>query len=148
MDASEVELVVAHEFGHRRDRHLAKATALGALGAAAVVVLLFALLRWSALLPAVNASGASDPRIDPFVLLLVSVLGLASLPVGTAIGRRWEAAADRTSIELTGNWDGFVEMVRELALFNLSDLEPGRMAYVFLFTHPTPPERIAAALRW
>jgi hypothetical protein len=35
-----------------------------------------------------------------------------------------------------------------LARSNLSDLDPPRAAYVLLFTHPTPPERLAAARRW
>jgi hypothetical protein len=37
-------------------------------------------------------------------------------------------------------------MERELSVENLSDLAPGRLAYLFLFSHPAPPERIAAAL--
>jgi hypothetical protein len=32
-----------------------------------------------------------------------------------------------------------------LALANLADLDPPHLLYVLLFTHPTPPERIAAA---
>ena len=40
----EVKLVVAHELGHRRERHVAKATLLGMAGAAAGVVLLWAVL--------------------------------------------------------------------------------------------------------
>src|ERR671935_2759464 len=40
----EVELVVAHELGHRHARHVAKGTLVGMLGAAAVVVVLWALV--------------------------------------------------------------------------------------------------------
>ena len=36
-------------------------------------------------------------------------------------------------------------MHRRLALANLADLDPPRVLYVLLFTHPTPAERIAAA---
>jgi len=36
-------------------------------------------------------------------------------------------------------------MHRRLALANLADLDPPRPVYLLLFTHPTPPERIAAA---
>ena len=31
------------------------------------------------------------------------------------------------------------------SLANLSDLDPPRLVYLLLFSHPTPPERIAAA---
>jgi hypothetical protein len=34
---------------------------------------------------------------------------------------------------------------RQLALANLADLDPPRIVYLMLFSHPTPPERIAAA---
>jgi STE24 endopeptidase len=36
-------------------------------------------------------------------------------------------------------------MMRKLALANLSDLDPPRVVYLTLFSHPTPPERIVAA---
>ena len=68
------------------------------------------------------------------------------MPLVTAVSRRWEAAADRVSIELTGDRDGFVEMEHDLAVANLSDLAPPRPIYLLLFTHPSPPERIAATV--
>jgi hypothetical protein len=34
---------------------------------------------------------------------------------------------------------------RNLALSNLGDLYPPRAAYLFFFSHPTAPERLAAA---
>ena len=36
-------------------------------------------------------------------------------------------------------------MMRRLALANLADLDPPRVVYLMRFSHPTPPERIAAA---
>lgn len=142
----EVRLVVAHELGHWRDRHAAKGTALAALGAAAAVVLLWALLRSDAVLEATGATGPAHPRIAPFVLFAAAALELVVLPFGAAVSRRWEAAADRASVELTGDAEEFAAMTRNLAVSNLSDLAPGRLVYLLLFTHPTPPERIAAAL--
>ena len=44
----ELRLVLAHELGHRRARHIAQGTALGIAGAIAFVVLLWALLRVAA----------------------------------------------------------------------------------------------------
>jgi STE24 endopeptidase len=141
----ELRLVAAHELGHRRDRHVLWMTLLGAFGSAAVVVLLWALLRWDAVVSAISASGPFDPRVIPFVLFAAGAVELVGLPFGTTISRRWERAADRASIELTGDQEGFVEMERNLAVSNLIDLDPPRALYALLFTHPTPPERIAAA---
>jgi STE24 endopeptidase len=133
--APELRLVVAHELGHRRDRHILKATLLGMAGAVAAV-----LLVWAAL-----GRDAGDPRNAPVVLLLGLGLELVTLAPGSALSRRWERAADRASLELTDDLRAFETAHRELALANLSDLDPPRLVYLLLFSHPTPPERIAAS---
>ncbi len=84
----------------------------------------------------------------PLVLLIVSGLELAVLPPGAALSRRWERQADRFSLELTRDPEAFEEAHRGLALANLADLDPPRVAYVAVFTHPTPPERLALGRRW
>jgi STE24 endopeptidase len=142
----EVQLVVAHELGHRRARHVAKATVLGMLGAAAFVTALWALLRVPAIRSALEVTGADDPRIVPFVLLLGSLFGLASSPLGAWLSRHWERQADAFSLALTHDLATFESTHRRLALANVADLAPPRFFYLMWFSHPTPPERIAAAL--
>jgi STE24 endopeptidase len=129
----ELKLIIAHELGHRRDRHVLKGTLLAMGGAVAVVLIL-----WAAL-------GTPVPSDFPRAALLVTGVELLTLPVLAAISRRWERAADRCSLELTGDRDAFVRAHVSLARKNLSDLDPPRLAYLMLFTHPTPPERIAHA---
>jgi STE24 endopeptidase len=67
-------------------------------------------------------------------------------PFGVALSRRWERSADRAAQELTGDAEGLARMQRNLAVTNLSELAPSRLAYAFRYTHPAPAERIAAAL--
>jgi STE24 endopeptidase len=129
----DLKLVVAHELGHRRDRHVVKGTLLAMALAAAAVVLL-----WLAL-------GALRPRDFPLAALLFVGLELAGMPLLAWGSRRWERAADRCSLELTGDRDAFVRAHVALARKNLSDLDPPRLVYLMLFTHPTPPERLALA---
>ena len=151
LDASEprqIRLVVAHELGHRRARHVERGTLLAMAGAAAVVLVLWGLLSWPALLKAIGASGPGDPRVAPFLFLVVSVFELIALPLGSALSRRWEREADRSSLELTRDPEAFESAHRRLARANLADLEPPRAVYALLFSHPTPPERIAAARAW
>ena len=93
------------------------------------------------------ALGTPTARDFPLALLLFSGLELLGLPVLTALSRRWERVADRWSLELTGDLEAFVEAHCGLARDNLSDLAPPRLAYLLLFTHPTPPERLALARR-
>ena len=134
----EVRLVVAHELGHRRDRHVAKFTLLGMLGAAAAVALVWAVL----------GTRVAAPSELPLALLLLLALELAAMPAGAWLSRRWERAADRCSLELTGDAAAFERAHVELARRNLSDLAPPRLAYLLLFSHPTAPERLALGRAW
>jgi STE24 endopeptidase len=83
--------------------------------------------------------------VVPFVLLLAAAGGLVTQPFGVALSRRWERAADVESIRLTGDPSGFTEMERNLALANLTELDPSPLAYLLFHTHPAPAERIASA---
>jgi STE24 endopeptidase len=141
----ELRGVVAHELGHRRFGHVARGTVLAMLGAAAAVFALWVVFRWDGLVEAAGADGPGDPRIVPLVLLVLWVLELGALPFETWLSRRWERAADRFAVDLTHDPDTMEQMHRRLALANLADLDPPRPVYLLLFTHPTPPERIAAA---
>jgi Zn-dependent protease with chaperone function len=128
-----VELVVAHELGHRKLRHVLLGTILAMAGAVGGVVVLRVL----------------RPRPEPsdaaFVILVANLLELATLPFLTAVSRRWERAADRFSLLLVPRWDVFEGLQRRLARANLADLEPPKWLYRAVFTHPTPPERLRDA---
>ena len=137
-DPAAVEVVVAHELGHRRDGHVAKLTLLGMAGAAVAVVLLWAVL----------GTRVADPRTLPEALLLLLALELVALAPGAALSRRFERAADRCSLELTRQPAAFARAHLELARRNLSDLEPPRLVYLLLFSHPTAPERLAFGEAW
>ena len=132
---AEVRLVVAHELGHRRQRHVLLGTLLAMAGAATATVVVWVLL----------GTRVGDPHRIPLVLLIGLGLALVSLPALTGISRRWERAADRYSLELTADRAAYATVFRRLAQTNLTDLDPPRLLYLLLFTHPTPPERLAAA---
>ncbi len=144
----EIGLVLAHELGHRRARHLVKGTLLGMVGLAGFVGLLWALLRWPDLRTMIGApGGADDPRVVPFVLLLGATVQILVAPLAAALSRRWEREADRFSLELTSDLGAFEAAHRSLATANLSDLDPPRPIYLVFFSHPTPVERIEVARR-
>jgi STE24 endopeptidase len=137
-DEGELKLVVAHELGHRRARHVAKLTA-GAMAAVAV---------WIVLLWAILGEHAVSSRNLALVLLLSTVLHTAVLPLGTWVSRRYERVADRFSLDLTDDLPAYERTHLELARKNLGDLEPPRLAYWLLFSHPTTPERLAYGRAW
>jgi STE24 endopeptidase len=137
-DESEVRVVVAHELGHRRDRHVAQLTMLAMAGAAVAVAVLWAVL----------GTRIAQPRTLPNALLLLLGLELAALPAGAWFSRRLERAADLCSLELTEDPVAFARAHVGLARRNLSDLAPPRLAYLLVFSHPTPTERLAAGWAW
>lgn len=134
-DAAGVGVVLAHELGHRRMRHVAKFSAVAmTLGAAVVVVVRFVV-------------GTPVARDLPTVVLLVLAAQAVIAPFFTALSRRYERQADAFAIEVTGEATTFAQMMTSLARTNLSDLAPPKLAYLFLFSHPTPRERLAAVER-
>src|SRR5262245_9056236 len=90
---AEVRLVAAHELGHRRQRHVLLGTVLAMAGAVTATVVVWALL----------GARVGDPHQVPLVLLIGLATALTSLPALTAVSRRWERAADRYSLKLTGD---------------------------------------------
>jgi STE24 endopeptidase len=145
MEQAARQLVVAHELGHRRAHHVAKSTLLGMVGAAAFVIVAWALLRWPALRQSIGAASAGDPRMVPFVLLLASALGLLASPLGAALSRRLERQADTFSLELTHDLETFESTHRRLALSNLADLDPPQIVYLAWFSHPSRRSELTAA---
>ena len=137
-DEGELKLVVAHELGHRRERHIVKATFGAMAGAALWVVLLWALL----------GSRIASPRELPLVLLVSLGLRLLAAAPTAALFRHWERVADRFSLELTHDLPSFERTHLQLARKNLGDLAPPRLAYLLLFSHPTASERLALGRAW
>ena len=134
----QIEVIVAHELGHRRERHVAKGTLLGMVFVVVAVVAVWAVL----------GSRVASPDELPAALLVLAVLELVGLAPGSALSRRWERVADSFSLDLTRDAGAFESVHLELARANLADLEPPRLAYVLLFSHPTPPERLALGRAW
>jgi STE24 endopeptidase len=147
-EPGEIKVVVAHELGHRRYRHVARWTAISMVSVAAFVVLIWLLFQWDALLDAIGATGPGDPRVIPFVLFLGAALELAFQPLALAISRRWERDCDRFSLDLTRDAESFERTHHLLALENLGDLAPPKAAYVLFASHPTAPERLALGREW
>jgi STE24 endopeptidase len=127
----QVEVVVAHELGHRKLRHVAKFGAVAMAIAAAVVVL----VRLVVATPA--------PGDLPTAVLLVLAAQAVVAPCFAACSRRYERQADLFALDVTRDLAAFEHVMIDLAKRNLGDLHPPRLAYLFLFTHPTAPERLA-----
>ena len=135
-DDAELKLIVAHELGHRRDRHVAQGHAAR-----------HGRRRRRSCSCCGPRSARREPRRLSAAALLFAAVELVDAAAAVvrcrAAGSAWPTAARST---LTGDRDVFVRAHVSLARKNLSDLvsAPPRST-VMLFTHPTPPERIAFA---
>ena len=138
MPPAQVRLVVAHELGHAAEDDVLHGTLVGVLGAAFAVVLLRLLL----------GARMADPRRTALLLALVVAGTTLSAPVQNLVSRRIEARADYHSLQLTNDPKDFVAMQHDLAVTNISGLDPARWRYWMFATHPTAPERIAMGRAW
>jgi STE24 endopeptidase len=90
----------------------------------------------------------SDPRLTALLLALIVVGTTLASPVQNLVSRRIEARADYHSLRLTNDPQDFVAMQHDLAVTNISGLDPSRWRYWMFASHPTPPERIAMGRAW
>jgi STE24 endopeptidase len=141
----EVELVLAHELGHWKRRHIWKGLGLSAAG------LLAGLWAVSRLVGDAAASGRfgfvhpADVRSLPLLVLLLVIFNVVTMPVQQAISRAFEREADLASLHLTNNPDAFIASEIGLARANLADIHPPKAVVWFLYSHPPVLERIAMA---
>ncbi len=134
----QVRLVVAHELGHAKRDDVLYGTMVGALAAMFAVVLLRLLV----------GSRLADPRRTALLLALVAIGGVVAAPAQNLISRRIETRADVHSLDLTRDPNGFAEMQHQLAVTNLSGLDPATWRYLMFASHPTSPQRIQLARTW
>ncbi len=90
--------------------------------------------------------GVADPHRLPLLLLIPLGFTLVAGPAANALSRRWEQEAYRFALELTGDRAAYEQTFRQLVASNLTDRDPPKLVYLLLFTHPTPPQRLAAAI--
>jgi len=81
-------------------------------------------------------------------MALATTLSVAAAPLSNLVSRRIEASADVHALAVTHNVPAFVRMQHDLAVSNLSRLEPSWWQTVLFATHPDPVWRIAQARTW
>src|SRR5436309_3299254 len=89
----EEDVVIAHELGHVRSRHIIKAIGWSALIIVATFWLLGLALR--------SRGGVGRPENLPLVFLVLSVLALLTAPVQNVVSRRYESEADWRALRAT-----------------------------------------------
>ncbi|WP_217596082.1 M48 family metallopeptidase [Cohnella sp. GbtcB17] len=150
LDQPEIMQIMAHEMGHYVKHHL-EWSAVGAIGSSFVLLWIGGGIFGVVLRTKGKAWGierVSDMNALPLILLLLSALNFAALPVSNAVSRHAEAAADRYALELLGTADGAVTMHQKLAVAALSDVNPPLLVKWLRSTHPSDMARIVQAERY
>ncbi len=141
--AEEVEVVLAHELGHHRRRHIAILLGTGTL--AMGLSLLGVHLALRAAMKPLGLGSLQDPAALLVIGLGLAVTQLFLMPVTHGLSRRLEAQADRFALEKTRNPQAFIATMRRLAQQNLAEVSPPRWVEWLFYDHPSIARRIAMA---
>ncbi|MEO5819357.1 MAG: M48 family metalloprotease [Vicinamibacteraceae bacterium] len=152
----EIEVVVAHELAHHVHGDVWRAAAWRlfalplTLGGAAVALSWLGAPMGAWPMAAAKASLTIGTAASASWLAVAAAVALAAHrllePIGLALSRRRELAADAFAVRLTGGADAFVASMRRLSQTNLVDDRPPRVARL-LSSHPPVRDRVLAALR-
>jgi STE24 endopeptidase len=146
VDADGVDVVLAHELGHRVHKDIPKLMALSF--AQFIVVLLIAYALFGTLGTQFGLRGSSDIATLPMFLLTFTVVGEFWGLLTNHVMRRAEYAADHYALEVTRDAAAFERTFRVLARENLADPDPPAWIEFWLHNHPSIDKRVAAARAW
>jgi len=136
----EERIVIAHELGHVRSRHILKAIGWSALIVLPTLWLLALVMR--------RRGGVGRPENVPLAVLVLTVLSLLTAPVQNAVSRRYEAEADWRALAATKDPRSATRLFRSFQQTSLEEPSPPLWDYLWLETHPTLMQRIAMAEAW
>jgi STE24 endopeptidase len=136
----EEDVVLAHELGHVRSRHILKALGWTALIVGPTLWLVGLALR--------RRGGIGDPANLPLAILVLTVLALVTAPLQNEVSRRYEAEADWRALNATRDPASTTKLFRSFEATSLEQPSPPLWDYLWLENHPTLMQRIAMAERW
>lgn len=141
-DPEEVRAVVAHELAHHVHRDIPRLLSVNLV--LAVLGLWAAAMAVNLLAPLTGAENAADPRAMPLLLAVLTLTGLLTAPLDTAVSRNREFAADRFACEVLGTGEPMARALERLASRNLAEVTPPAWTVLFA-SHPPIARRIARA---
>lgn len=139
-EEDEIEVVVAHEFGHIARNHIAKGLGWSVLFAFPIAFLVAEITR--------RRGGLGDPAVLPYGALVLVAINLAVSPIVNEISRRYEAEADWVALEATRDVDGAQGLFEGFGEESLHQPDPPGWWHIIFGTHPTLMERIEMAEAW
>jgi STE24 endopeptidase len=152
MSPDEVLYIVGHEMGHYVLGHVLKGIAFGILGILVALFVGFHALQWTLKRcgDAWGVRGQTDWAAMPVLLLIVTLLGFLSEPIGNGFSRVIEHNADVYGLEVV---HGIVPDVQQTAAhsfqvmgeLDLADPNPPALITFWLYSHPPLADRLKFA---
>jgi STE24 endopeptidase len=136
----EVDVVIAHELGHVRSRHIIKAIGWAALTVLPTLLVVALVTR--------RRGGLANPENVPLAFLVLAVLALATAPAQNLISRRYEGEADWRALNATRDPAAARGLFESFARSSLEEPNPPLLDYLWLENHPTLMQRIAMTRAW
>lgn len=138
--ASQVRVVLAHEFAHLSRDHLWKGFGFMALLALpiALIVALFTRRR----------GGLYEPASVPLAIFVVAVLLFVTLPLQTAFTRRLETEADWVALNTTRDPAAMSALFQRLGRLSRAQPNPPGWDQFLFGDHPSIMQRIEMAKAW
>src|SRR5229473_2339564 len=144
----EIQSIMGHEMGHYVLHHIAK----DILYFSVILVIFFALLRWSLERALARwgerwkIRGIGDTAVLPLVFLVGTILGFVYTPFFNTHIRTNEHEADMYGLNASRQPDGFAQAAIHLGEYR--KMNPGPVEGWFFFDHPSGRNRIHDAMRW
>ncbi len=141
---AELVVVLAHEIGHYKKKHIIQGMLIGILQMGVTFYLLSIFLSHKGLFDAFYMAEPSIYAGLIFFSMLYSPMDLVLSIFMQIFSRKNEYEADRYAAETTQNARAMIDALKKLSVHNLSNLTPHPF-YVFLnYSHPPVLERIKA----
>lgn len=137
---AEIEVVLAHEFGHLARSHIWKGLAWYALFLIPASYFVTRATR--------RRGGLTAPESIPLALFVLTVLNFVTLPLQNIVTRRMEAEADWIALNTTRDPAAARQLFKSFATGSGAEPNPPTWDYVLLQDHPTIMQRIAMTEAW
>ena len=139
----EIQVIVAHEWGHRKHHHLLKSLLVNGGANLGGFLCLSKILRGFLVPP--HYQNLADPAGLSIFLLMFTLYGLLFLPVQNGLSRFFEWEADAYALRVTQARQAFISAMQKLAQKNLSEISPNPWIEFLFYDHPSIGRRIAFA---
>ena len=142
----EIEVVIAHELGHYKQRDVWRLLGFGMITSLAAFFAGFCGINaWAVPL---GIASASDVAGLPLLFLIFYVVSLVLAPLHSAFSRYCERGADLFALKACEDADVFISCMKKLGRVNLAEFEPPAWYEWFFYDHPSLSKRIKMAERF